>query len=323
MRAVLVDSAAAAGVCFRDDHPPPRPRRGEVLIRMLRAGICATDLELARGYMGYRGVLGHEFVGVVETRRSRLFGRRVVGEINCPCRRCDMCRAKLPTHCRRRSVLGILGRDGAFAERLALPEANLHALPDRVADEHAVFVEPLAAAVHVLDELPRSRRLRVAVVGAGRLGLLIAQVLKAAGLRPQVIGRSAARLALCRGWKIAAAAHAEIEPDASYDAVVESSGAPAGLVLAQALVKPRGLIVLKSTYATPEPIDLAPLVIHEIRVVGSRCGAFPPAIRLLRDGKIDAGSLITGRFPLSQAVAAFEAAARPEHIKVLLHADGG
>ena len=330
MRALVLPQAGAGRVECRPNHPDPRPAPGEVLIRVSLAGICATDLELARGYMGFAGVPGHEFVGVVVQANDQahqsgeLLGRRVVGEINCPCGTCELCRRGLGNHCPQRTVLGIAGRDGAFAEYLTLPAANCHVVPDHVSDRAAVFAEPLAAAVHVLDAVALTPQTRVAVLGTGRLGLLVAQFLAQQRCELDVFGRNPRSLALCAGWKLrtqpADAAAAQRAPDnpGRYDVVVECTGVPAGLALALRLCRPRGTVILKSTYAEPAPIELAPAVINEVNIVGSRCGDFRPALRLLAEGRIATEELISAVYPLEQGPAALAAADEPESIKVLL-----
>jgi threonine dehydrogenase-like Zn-dependent dehydrogenase len=318
MQALVVDTAATPRLTYHPDRPEPTPPPGELLIRVDLAGICATDLEIVRGYMQFTGIPGHEFVGTVAAGPPEWLGRRVVGEINAPCGTCDLCTRGLPTHCRRRTVLGIAGRDGAFAEYLCLPPANCHRVPDHVPDVAAVFVEPLAAAVQVIRQCPVDAGMRVSVLGSGRLGLLVGAVLADAGAAPLVIGRNPRSLAVAAQLGLRTARLAEVQPAADYDVVVDCTGAPDGLRLAQQLVRPRGTIVLKSTYAEPAPLDLAPLVIHEITVIGSRCGPFDAALELLARGAIDVGPLVSATYPLSEGVPAFEAAAGPDCIKVLL-----
>jgi threonine dehydrogenase-like Zn-dependent dehydrogenase len=286
-------------------------------VRVLLAGICATDLELARGYLGFTGVGGHEFVG--EVRRSQtsgLIGRRVVGEINAPCGRCDTCTAGQPRHCPHRTVLGIAGRDGALAEFLTLPDDRLHVLPDHLSDEAAVFVEPVAAACRVLEQVGDERR--ALVLGDGRLGLLIAGVLAASELDVTVVGHHAQRAA------IAHELGARWRPDAPgrWGLVVEATGREAGLAAALAAVRPLGTLVLKTTLAVPHRIDLAPLVIDEIRVIGSRCGPFEPAIELLASGRLDPTPLIQELFPLARAADALKRAGEPGVLKVLVRPGG-
>ncbi len=325
MRALVVPVGNPRAVAVREDYPTPQPGPDEVLIRVLLAGVCATDLEIVRGYLRFAGVPGHEFVGVVLDGPPALHGRRVVADINCPCGACDACRAGQGRHCPHRTVLGIAGRDGAFAELLTVPAANCHVVPEEVSDDAAVFAEPLAAAAHVLDAVTLTPQTRVAVLGTGRLGLLVAQVLRAAcqAAPPgpgavHVIGRNPRTLALCRTWGLEAVALRDLPPQAAYDVVVECTGAPGGLRLALRLTRPQGTIVLKSTYAEPEPVDLAPLVIHEQRLVGSRCGTLPQALDLLRHRAVDVASLVTATYALREGAAALAAAADPAHVKVLI-----
>lgn len=318
MQALVVPADKSERVAFVGDYPEPRAAVGEVLIRVHLAGICATDLEIVRGYMQFAGVLGHECVGTVVAGEARLIGQRVVPEINCTCGECDVCRRGLPNHCPRRTVLGIAGRDGAFAEYLAVPARNCHLVPDTVSDQQAVFVEPLAAAVHVLDAVPIERGTRVAVLGSGRLGLLVAQVLALQECELNVIGRNPRTLELCGRHGIRTAQAAQVAPNADYDVVVDCTGSPDGLRLALRLCRPCGTIVLKSTYAEPAGLNLAPLVVNEIRLVGSRCGSFPAALRLLEERRIEVDELVSAVYPLERGVEALAAAARPESIKVLL-----
>jgi alcohol dehydrogenase len=308
---------------FRKGLPVPDRPPGWALVRVLAAGICNTDLEIVRGYMDFRGVPGHEFVGRVEAAGTRaLVGRRVVGEINVPCGACDTCRRGDGRHCPTRKVLGIAGLDGAFAEALVLPEANLHAVPEGVPDEAAVFAEPVAAACEVLDQARVRMTDRALVVGAGKLGLLVAQVLGAAGCEVAVLVRSDARARLVR--ELGATPLAATDPPArAFDVVVEASGEPAGFAEAVARVRPRGTIVLKSTYAGSLDLWAAGLVIDEIAVVGSRCGPFAPALAMLGTGAVRVAPLVGAVLPLAKGLRAFDLAARPGALKVVLRiADG-
>ncbi len=302
----------------------PRPRRpaGQALVRVLLSGICNTDLELVRGYHGFSGILGHEFVGVVEgPKGSPLFSRRVVGEINLACRRCDVCRSGLGRHCPKRTVLGIRGHGGSHAEWLTLPEANLRIVPDLLADEEAVFVEPLAAACEILSQVAVGSGTPAAVLGAGKLGLLVAQVLASASADVTVFGREEAPLAdgiLSRFGMPKPHTLSRRIRDRGFDLVVEASGSPKGIARALALVRPRGTIVWKSTHHAPARFDAAPLVVNEVTVVGSRCGLFEPAIELLRSGKVKVSPLISERYPLREARQALRTAGRKGVLKVLL-----
>ena len=289
----------------------------EVLVRVTLSGVCNTDLELVRGYMGFTGTLGHEFVGTVEDpgASSLARGQRVVGEINAGCGTCALCASGDPRHCPTRTVLGILGRDGAHADFLRLPARNLVAVPDGVADLDAVFVEPLAAACGVLERCPIGPGDRVAVIGDGKLGLLCAQVLAAAGARPLLIGKHRAKLALAEARGIATATDAEPR---TFDIVVEASGSPTGFALALDLLRPQGTLVLKSTFHGTTPIDTARVVVDELRVVGSRCGRFAPALELLARGVIDLTPLISDVLSLDRAEDAIALAAKPGVLKILL-----
>lgn len=318
MQALVIPADQPRRIAFVPEYADPSAAADEVLVRVHLAGICATDLEIMRGYMQFAGVPGHEFVGTVMAGVADLVGRRVVAEINCGCGQCALCRRGLGNHCRKRTVLGIAGRDGAFAEYLTIPARNCHVVPDNVTDEQAVFVEPLAAAAHVLDAERIEAGRRAAVLGSGRLGLLVAQVLAGTGCSLDVIGRNPRTLALGEKLGLRMTTVEQTRPAGQYDCVVECTGAPAGLELALGLCRPCGTIVLKSTYAEPCAVDLAPIVINEIRVVGSRCGAFEPALRLLAEGKVNVDVLISGVYPLAEGVAALAAAERPENIKVLL-----
>ena len=303
---------------LRQAARPERPP-GFALIRLLLGGICNTDLELQRGYYGFSGTPGHEFVGeVLEADRKELVGRRVVGEINLACAGCDWCRRGLGRHCPNRTVLGIVRHPGAFRELLTLPERNLHVLPDSLAPERAVFTEPLAAACEILDQVPLPCGAQVAVLGDGKLGLLIAQVLAAYGHRVHEYGRHQEKL------RIAAAQGVETElagahlPEAAYEWVVDATGSAEGLRQAVRMAVPRGTVVLKSTVHGLAPIDTAPLIVNEITLVGSRCGRFEPALHLLERGLVNVDAMISERMRLSEAPKAFERAQQKGCLKVLL-----
>jgi threonine dehydrogenase-like Zn-dependent dehydrogenase len=304
-----------------DDYPRPEPLPGEALIRVLRAGICSTDLELQQGYKGgFAGIPGHEFVGQVEacSARPELIGRRVVGEINISCGACERCRQGLRTHCQRRRVLGILDKDGAFAEYLTLPGENLHIVPDTLTDAEAVFVEPLAACFEILEQVQVRPTSTVLVLGDGKLGLLAAQVLRLTGARVSIQGRSATKLALASSLGIDTIRADDSSPAISYDLVVECTGSAAGLEIARQLTRPRGTIVLKSTVAQAATLDLAPFVVDEITVVGSRCGPFAPALSALEQKRISVAPLLSASYPLRQGVEAFSYAAKHGVLKVQL-----
>lgn len=315
MRAIYFDKT----LTFQARHPEPALAGGDTLIRVRQAGICATDLEITKGYMNFRGVLGHEFVGeVVSSPNKELIGQRVCGEINIACGRCDLCLAGLSSHCRERTVLGILNHDGAFADHVRLPAINLHALPPEVDNDQAVFVEPLAAAFQVLKQIKLDGRKWVTVLGDGRLGLLVAQVLRNAGCPVRVIGKHPEKLVMCEKWSIRSRPLDEIKPRHDQDVVVDCTGSAGGFELAMEMVRPRGTIVLKSTAAAGKALNLAPLVIDEINVIGSRCGPFREAIRALAEKSVDVVSLIHRRMKIEQGVDAFALAARPGVLKVIL-----
>ncbi|MEW6441091.1 MAG: alcohol dehydrogenase catalytic domain-containing protein [bacterium] len=319
MRALIYEG----GLSFRTDVPVPERPAGEARIRVRMAGICNTDLEVLRGYMGFSGILGHEFVGdVVEADDPLWIGKRVAGEINCPCRRCALCRKGLERHCPQRTVLGIVNRGGAFAEFLTLPEANLHVIPDAVSDEQGVFVEPLAAAFEILEQVKVSPSERVAVLGCGKLGLLAAQVLALAGCDLLVVCRHEQGLSRCRAVGLRTALLEEMEKG-SMDVVIEATGNPDGFEAARTMLRPRGTLVLKSTVAEKSCLHLAGLVVDEITVVGSRCGPFPPALRALEAGRVRLQGLIEQIVPFGRALQAFERAGRPGALKVLLDMRGG
>lgn len=292
---------------------------GDTLIKVKRAGVCSTDLEIVKGYMGFKGVLGHEFVGVVQaSAKKELIGQRVVGEINVVCGRCDLCMSGLSNHCRNRTVMGIAGRSGCFADYVRLPAENLHVVPKSVDDEAAVFVEPLAAACAVLRQVRIDAKTWVTVLGDGRLGLLVAQVLKNAGAPVRVVGRTPAKLTMCEKWGIRSRNLADIEPRHDQDVVVDCTGSAEGFEIAVAMCRPRGTVVLKSTVAEGKALNLAPVVIDEISVVGSRCGPFKEALRLLETKAVDVASMVSRRVRFDQAVEAMEYAGKRGVLKVLL-----
>jgi threonine dehydrogenase-like Zn-dependent dehydrogenase len=310
---------------FDPRHADPVPGPGEALIRPLLAGVCSTDLEICRGYMNFVGVLGHEFVGIVEAvgeaggeRDRQWIGRRVVGSINCVCGRCDMCRGGLASHCRDRTVLGIAGRDGCFADRFALPLANLHQVPDDLEPDRAVFTEPLAAACEINRQLYIEGKPFITVLGDGRLGLLVAQVMTRHNASVRVIGRHDAKLERCAKWGIKHRLLADLTARKDQDIVVDCTGSADGLRLAMQLVRPRGTIVLKTTVADQKGVDLAPLVIDEIQLIGSRCGPFDEALELLASDQVDVVSMISRRMRLDDGVDALRAAAQDDVVKVLL-----
>jgi len=302
---------------LRTDIPIPELLPGEALVRVVRAGICNTDLELLKGYYPYTGVLGHEFVGIVEQGSEQLVGKRVVGEINAACGECRYCRNGQPTHCENRTVLGIVNRNGAFAEYLTLPIENLHPLPDNVPTDAATFTEPIAAALEIRQQVSISSGDRVLVVGDGKLGQLVAQTLALTGCDLWVIGRHQEKLAnlAARGIQTGLA---EAVIERSFDLSVECTGNREGFAIARRALRPRGTLVLKSTYAGQLTFDASSLVVDEITLIGSRCGPFPAALDLLATGKVDVQPLIQARYPLSEGLAAFNHAQQRGALKVLL-----
>jgi alcohol dehydrogenase len=315
MKAVLFDAELKLA-----NLPKPCFTGNESVIRLLKAGICNTDLEITRGYFGFKGVLGHEFVGVVEaSKNTSLIGQRVVGEINSGCGHCEYCRKNLQRHCPDRTVLGILNRDGAFREYLTLPESNLHLVPDSVTDDEAVFVEPLAAACEILDQVEIEPDQRVAVLGDGKLGLLVTMVLNQSIRQLYLIGKHPEKMELARELGVETVEPGFIQKlSRSFDFVVEASGSPQGWNQALHLVKPRGTVVLKSTFHGQVAFNPAPIVVDEVTVIGSRCGRFEPALQLLRDKKVDPARLLQHSFPLGQALEAFELARQSGVLKVVL-----
>ena len=299
----------------------PRPARPEgfALIRLVCGGICNTDLELQRGYYGFKGVPGHEFVGeVVEAESTDLIGRRVVGEINLACGNCEWCARDLGRHCPKRTVLGIVKHPGAFRELLTLPEKNLHVVPDSLPSEHAVFTEPVAAACEILDQVRIRKGAHVAVLGDGKLGLLISQVLNAYGARVHQFGRHRAKLRIAEKVGVTTELARKKMPVARYAWVVEATGSAEGLRTAVQMTRPRGTLIMKSTVHGLARIDTAPMVVNEITLVGSRCGRFEPAITLLKAGRLNVADMIHDRFQLLDGPKAFRRAAQKGVLKVLL-----
>lgn len=303
---------------LKHDYPVPEPLPGEVLVRVIRAGICETDLQLIQGYMGFEGVLGHEFVGIAES--GAFASQRVVGEINCSCWNCRTCRSGLPTHCPNRTVLGIMGHDGAFAEFIAVPERNLHKVPDSLSTDEAVFVEPAAAAYQILKQRLVAPGQSVVVLGDGRLGNLCAQVLADFGCSVLVVGKHAGKLKTLQevNADIQTVLLEDAKPDRRADVVVDCTGSPSGLPTALQHVKPWGTVVLKTTVAGEQTLALAPIVIDEVRVVGSRCGPFSDALSGLQSGRVRVKPLISSRFDLEDAVEALDLTTSSPVLKVLL-----
>ncbi len=313
MRALVFDRK----LLLRSDYPDPVPMPGASIVKVSLAGICGTDLEITRGYMEYRGVPGHEFVGrVVQSEIAALVGRRVAGEINAACGTCNRCIDGMGRHCATRTVLGILGRDGAFADYLQLPNANLVQLPDSIADESAVFLEPLAAACEVLEQAQLRRNDRIAVLGDGRLGAMVAFALRSEQFAPIVAGHHPEKLERLAALGLPTLRASELTP--GYDVVIDCTGRSEGLATAIKTVRPRGTVILKSTAAAGAAMNLAPVVINEITIIGSRCGRFAPAVAALGSGKVDPRPLIDGDFSLDDALAAFTAAADKSKFKIVI-----
>jgi threonine dehydrogenase-like Zn-dependent dehydrogenase len=301
---------------FKDVPQPTSP--GEALIKIRKAGICGTDLELVKGYYPFTGIPGHEFVGeVIESAVPSWIGKRVVGEINAACGDCEQCRNGRPTHCEARTVLGIINRDGVFAEYTALPLENLHLVPDEVSDEAAVFTEPLAAALEIQQQVQIRPEDRVLLIGAGRLGQLIAQTLALTGCDLRVVARHPHQKSLLGGRRI----HLIDEGDVQhwrYDVVVEATGSPSGFELARKALRPRGILVLKSTYKGDMTANFSSIVVDEIQLIGSRCGPFEPALRLLANRQVDPTLLIAGDYKLGEGLKAFKDAEKTGMLKVLI-----
>jgi threonine dehydrogenase-like Zn-dependent dehydrogenase len=304
------------------DLPIPELKPHEALVRVLLAGVCRTDFEVLRGYRDFRGIPGHEFVGVVEgPAGSPWLGRRVVGEINIACGACDLCLRGLSRHCRGRQVLGIKDRNGTFAEYLALPAANLHQVPESMAAEAAVFTEPLAAALAVTEAVAHVAQNRILVVGDGAVGLLCSYVLALQGAEVHLAGHYPDHLRLAEPYGVSGFLEGNLT-GGDYDVVIEASGSPTGLALALQRVRPRGTVVLKSTYKGQYALDTAAVVVPEVRLLGSRCGPFPAALRLLARGWVDPRPLIARSFPLAQGIQALAFARQPGVLRVLLDCRG-
>lgn len=314
MRAIVVDSGKAE----LRDVPKPVAGPGEVLVKVSLAGICGTDLEIIKGYAGYKGILGHEFVGTVVQGPDALMNQRVVGEINCVCSKCDLCLSGLSIHCRRRTVIGIVDRPGVFAEFVAVPEGNCHAVPASVDDEAAVFVEPLAAAYQVTRQIKLEPRTAVTVLGTGRLGLLVAQVLATRKCKLQAVGRNPRTLDVLDRKGIRTGLLADLRQFGDQDVVIDCTGSPDGLAAAIKLVRPRGTILMKTTCKDVGGIDMTPIVVNEISLIGSRCGPFDLALDALARREIDTAGMVTRKMSLSAGVDVLTVAAQPDQIKVLL-----
>ncbi len=318
MKAIIFDGTLQ----YRENYPVPEPREKEVLVRVSLAGICNTDIEIMRGYLGFRGIMGHEFIGLVEgapENAKNLVGKRVVGEINCGCGLCDFCKGGLEKHCPTRTTLGIQGKDGAFAEYVTLPVSNVHIIPDNIADEEAVFTEPLAAAFEITEQVHIKPTDTVVVLGDGKLGLLCSFVLGLMEADVTLVGKHQGKLNIAEKGHIRTLNRACEKPyEGKYDIVVEATGSVEGFKEALQLTKPRGTIVLKSTVAATPKMDLAPLVVDEIHVVGSRCGPFGPALRVLAQRRIDVKPLISAIYTFDRSQEAFEKAQENESLKIII-----
>lgn len=297
----------------------PKPKSGETLVKVTLSGICGTDLEILKGYMSYSGVLGHEFVGIVEDSNNKeLVGKRIVGEINAGCKKCPSCLSGLERHCQNRTVLGIYKRDGAFAEYVSLPEENIHVLPDSVSDKQAVFVEPLAAAFEITEQLHLEPNWKIAILGDGRLAQLIARVLRLSCRDITCFGHHERKIGLLQKIGIKTKYSIENSDEHTFDVVVEATGSESGFLDTMRLVRPRGTVVLKSTIASQNKLDLSPAIINEITFVGSRCGPFRPAINALATGLVSVDDLIDAVYPIDKYAQAFEHAGKPGVLKILL-----
>jgi len=318
MKAILFDGLLK----YTDVYPEPEPQTNEALIRINMAGICNTDVEIMKGYMDFKGVIGHEFVGIVERIEGNdeyLLGKRVVGDINCSCGKCSYCLKGMKTHCPERKTLGIIGKDGAFAHYITLPVNNLFEVPEHVTDEEAVFTEPLAAAFEILEQLHVKPTDRILILGDGKLGMLCAIALRLTQANVVLAGKHKSKLAIADEYGINTIGVVVLPSFfKSYDIVVEATGSPEGFELALQLVKPRGKIVLKTTAASDKKINLAPVVIDEIKVIGSRCGPFEPALRAISAGLVDVRPLVTAIYKPEQAEKAFEKAMEGDSLKVLI-----
>lgn len=317
MRAIVFDN----GLKLEKNYAMPTPKKGEALIKVTTIGICNTDYEITKGYMGYKGILGHEFTGVVieiNDGDKSLLNKRVVGEINCGCGECEWCHQGLERHCPNRSTLGIWQREGCFAEYVCLPVKNLLEIPENVSDEEAVFVEPLAAALEILEQIHIPPYKKVAVLGDGKLGLMIALALNAAGLDIVLIGKHENKLEIAKKQGVKTKLLSDVEIKKEFDFVVEATGSISGFETSLALTKPRGTLVLKSTIAASKEFNFAPVVVDEITIVGSRCGQFAPALRLLESKRIDVNPLITDIFELDDSLDAFEKNKDKSSIKVIV-----
>lgn len=303
--------------------PKPSPEDGEALIKVLAAGICNTDIEIVKGYMGFKGIPGHEFVGIVEKSADpRWVGKRVVGEINIACNECDLCKIGLKKHCRNIKVLGINNWNGAFAEYLVLPVENLHEVPSKVSNRQAVFVEPLAAAIQILEQVHIKPTDRVCVIGDGKLGLLISLSLNAHGVKHVLVGKHPEKMKIVSDRGVSTLFPGDVQSfDRFFDVVIEATGNQSGLEMALNIIRPQGTVVLKSTYASKAFVDLSKVVVDEINIIGSRCGPFEPALQLLEKDLIDVNPLVSQVLPFEKALEAFELAKTKGTLKVILEVE--
>lgn len=317
MKAVVFDETLK----LVDNYEKPVPKKGEALVKVVLAGICNTDYEITKGYMGYKGILGHEFVGIVEEINDEdksLLKKRVVGEINNGCEQCDMCNQGLQRHCPNRQTLGIWQKDGCFAEYMTWPIKDLLEVPQNVSDEQAVFVEPLAAGLEILEQLHIEPSQKVVLLGDGKLGLTTSMALNASNIDITLVGKHQNKLDIAKNQGVKTKLLSDLEIKKEWDFVIEATGSISGFEMALALTKPRGTLVLKSTVAASKEFNLAPIVIDEIRVQGSRCGRFAPALRLLEAKKIDFKPMITATYSVNNAIEAFEKNKEKDTLKVLL-----
>lgn len=314
MRALVFDKELR----YINDCPVPKTEKDEALIRITHAGICNTDIEITKGYMGFKGILGHEFVGIVEKcYAGSLIGKRVVGEINIGCGKCLYCRNKMQNHCSCRSVLGILNKDGVFAEYVTLPVRNLHKIPDSISDEEAIFVEPLAAAYEIVDQIDISSSDKICVLGDGKLGLLVAQALSINGRSLTAAGKHREKLSILDEIGIKTELSSQLQ-ERDFDIVVDCTGSPSGIKTSLKIVKPRGKIVLKTTISKKTQIDLNQFVINEISLIGSRCGPFQAAIKAIKSRQMELYPLISDVFTLEEGIRAFQRASSRKALKVIL-----
>ncbi len=319
MKAIVFDNELK----LDNNYPKPVPQKGEALIKVSLAGICNTDFEITKGYMGYVGVLGHEFVGIVEEVNGEdksLVGKRVVAEISYGCEdpNCEWCAKKNYRHCPNRHTIGIWKKDGCMAEYITVPTNILFEVPENVTDEQAVFVEPLAAACEILEQLHIEPMSKILVLGDGKLGLTTALTLNAHNIDVLLVGKHQNKLDIAAAQGVKTQLLESFTPEKKFDVVVEATGSAAGFETSMSLTKPRGVLVLKSTVASGKELNLAPIVIDEITVLGSRCGQFPPALRLLENHRIDFKPFITKTYSIDDALEAFEANKAKESLKILI-----